>query len=260
MSLLPYLLYIVCSIAHLQGLAKVVLELATMKRYSIIPFMTDVNIFGNGLPPKYEDYEKAVAQTIELERISTHDGMVGAWNRAAERDMSYKKFMGFAARIAMLVEPIDETTHGFVDDEQRTAESVRLGAAFGGLIAPRAYDSVVTLDTLKINLPKKIWESDGQIEARHMLAEYLFRYGDYGLTIMGSQATEMVEETESLVIEDVKTQRMFRIGCGIVVHALLEMHIRHNQKDMRRLVEQLDKFDDADWDFEFQNLLKAKDN
>lgn len=168
------------------------------------------------------------------------------------------------AQVGMLIEPVDQTTKQLVDNEQKTTEAVMLGSALGGLVVPKVHGSVVNLDTFEINLPKKIWESEDSPDARYMLSEYLFRYGDYGFTVMGSKAEDVLEETESLVVSDVTKQRMFRIGCGIVVHASLETHIRHNEKkaeeDRRRLAEQLDQPDAIDWSSDIYDLLRMKDD
>ncbi len=225
--------------------------------------MINPSIYG-GIPlPKHEDYVAAIAQTIETERIDSYAGMARAMDRVGANDETYKRFVGLMAHVGMLIEPIDQTTKEFVDDEQKAAESVTLGSALGGLIVSKVHGSIAALDKFEINLPKKIWESDGNLDARHTLAEYLSRYGNYGFVIMGDQAEDMLERTESLIVEDVTKQRMFRIGCGIVVHALFETHIRYNQRiaeeDRRQLTEQLDGSTDIDWDSGLHNLLTTRD-
>ena len=168
------------------------------------------------------------------------------------------------AQVGMWLEPLDQTTGKIIDDEQKTAETIILGSALGGLIVPKVHGQIAPVDSLAINLPKKLWESENTLDAKNMLSEYLFEYGNDGLSVIGEQAEEVLKETETLVIEDVAKQRMFRIGCGIVIHAFTETHTRYNQEmaetDRRRLADSLDNSSDLDWDSELDSLLKMKDD
>ena len=225
--------------------------------------MIDPSIYGGVPLPRHEDYEIAFVQTVQSERIDSHGSMESAMDRAGSRDSAYKRFMGLMAQVGMWLEPLDQTTGKIIDYEQKTVEAIVLGSALGGLVVPKVHRQIAPLDTLKINLPKRIWESGNTLDAKNMLSEYLFEYGDYGLSVIGNQAEEVLEETETLVIEDVTKQRMFRIGCGIVIHAITETHTRYNQEiaeaDRRQLADSLDNSSDLDWDSELDRLLKMKD-
>lgn len=221
--------------------------------------MMNPNVTGGVPLPREDDYEMIIAQTIRTEGIDSHESMESAMDRARSRDPVYRKFMGLMGHVGMFVEPMDRMTETYVDEGLHTAEAVTLGAAFGGLIVPKLHGPVVVLDKIKINTPKAVWESEDTPDAREALSRYLSDYGRYGLEVIGERAENLLEETESRVITDVTKQRMFRVGCGIVVAAALYGHVMHNQQTEREHLEtQLDN--GVDWDQEFRGLLADEDH
>lgn len=221
--------------------------------------MMNPNIDGKTPLPREDDYERVIAQTIQSEGINSYGAMENAMDRARSRDPAYKRFMGLISHVGMFIEPMDRMTKTYVDEELQTAEAVVLGAAFGGLMVPKLHGPVVVLDKIKINTPKAIWDSEDTPDAREAMSRYLADYGRYGLEIVGERAENLLEETESQIIADVTKQRMFRLGCGIVVAATLYEHILYNQqKEQEYLEKQLD--DGINWDQELRGLLTGEDH
>jgi hypothetical protein len=208
--------------------------------------MTSHDDHGSIPLPEPENYAEIIEKTIKSKNIRSYDYMERAVAGAIQMDARYKRFLGFMAHVAMFMEPIDGTTNDYIDEEQKIAEAVTLGTAFAGLIVPELHGDTVKLDELRINTPTEIWESDDTPRARNMLADYLSEFGNHGLSVMGERAEDLLEDAESRIIADVTKQRLFRIGCGIVVSAARWNHLVFNETH---------ELSNIDWDAGLSDLV-----
>jgi hypothetical protein len=223
--------------------------------------MTNPNIYGIPLPSE-EEYNEAVSQVRAHENIKDPSSMDAVVRRMKMPNSPLFGVMTLAKKIGLAIEPIDRSTGQYFDDTHATALAVEYGIAVGGLVVIQAHKDLIAAGSLNIALPFDAGDTDDEAHGRHTLAEHLIDYGGYGVAVMGAAAESQLTEVEEQVIINIKTQRRFRTGCGIIARAAFESHIRYNEQqkelDLAKLskqVENIEGMTDDDWDAGLAGLL-----
>lgn len=204
--------------------------------------------------PTPEEYDVAIEELVWQEHIVSPDALQGSIQRSVRDSAVFKTFMStFVTSIGMTLVEIDRMSESATEEGLAGSRTAIVGAAFGGLLVPKLHGNIAPLDSFTLDLPDT-YESDDALHDRHVLASKLVSYAEKGLQLAGEEAEQRIEGVESVVVLDASKQRMFRVGCGVVIRAAWAAHERYlHEATLQQMEEQLNT-PDQDWDAALRRL------
>lgn len=204
--------------------------------------------------PTHEEYDAAVEELVWQEHMVSPDALQGSIQRGVRVSPAYKNFMStFVTSIGITLVEMDRMSESATEEGLAGSRIAIAGAAFGGLLVPKLHGDIAPLDSFALDLPET-YESDDALHDRHVLASKLVHYAEKGLALAGEEAEQRIEGVESVVVPDVSKQRMFRIGCGVVIRAAWVAHEQYLHKTWLHQMEQQLDIPDLDWDEAFRRM------
>jgi len=137
-----------------------------------------------------------------------------------------------------LIDPMYRSTHAF-----------KHGFMSGFAVAEIAHDGLIDhmgiLGSIQSQLDARFGENGEQDEWE----EYLFSMGEYGLGVIGNDATNEVESWSEEYVRDVRLQRIYKLGVGATLYAANLIHQGYIEKITEEMINA------ADW----SDILHAVD-
>ena len=212
--------------------------------------------------PEAADYEKAI------ERTDYDFGLNGGPKRYIDsylQNVSHQKwrshkFFRSIADLGSLVEPFDRSTMTYVDDDNATHQAFIKGSVAGLVVVRNLHQGVVAPENVfeGFTLPTPGGSNDTS-GYRHTLGSYVVDFGEQGIELTGRTTEEVIDGWETDVVPDVRTQRMFRVGLGVVALSAYRFHesaiqiaVQH---DIDEFHERIEAAGGIDWDAEAAKLF-----
>lgn len=200
------------------------------------------------------EYDTAVEELVWQEHIVSPDAMQGSIQRGIRNSSAFKTFMStFVTSIGITLVEMDRMSESATEEGLAGARVAIAGAAFGGLLVPKLHGDLVPLDSFTLDLPET-HETDDALQDRHVLASKLVSYAERGILLAGEEAEQRIEGVESAVVPDVSKQRMFRVGCGVVIRAAWQAHERYLHETALQQMELQFDTPPQDWDEALRKL------
>jgi len=191
-----------------------------------------------GLPTPW-DYDAAT----ELQD-GRYSALGGAWGAAYQYEMDahrspdvYDELVSVGS-LACEVEVL--TAEGTPLDELRHAtHAFKHGMVSGNRVIELAHNDFIHWKGIIRYLAAQIRAQENHA-VQYVRASTLVEMGEQGLEFAGEKATERIVKWGEDAVSDVRSQRMYNLGCGAVIFAGYSIHRQFNSERLEKIVASID--------------------